>query len=255
MISKALPEEGIEEVSFALYITLSSCPSPILLAALLVSSSFLSSSFLFFCYLYLFFGALPVWIRDLVRESGKKCTLLPLGVLLFGFALFVLSEAILFVSIFWASFHFSSSPFFGFQDLNFIPDPCELTYGNTLLLSNAAISLGSGEFNFFSSPHSISFLLAWMFLSLQIKEFRNLGFYLNDSVYGCVFFFLSGLHFLHVVVGLVILTIFSYHPSFLLEDGGQRFYTSQDLYFIFQVLYWHFVEVVWLFIFLLFYSL
>jgi len=191
-----------------------------------------------------------MWIRDLVTQNAKKCTLVPLGVLLFGFALFILSEGILFLSIFWASFHFSSSPFFIFWDLNFIADPYELTYGNTLLLSNAAISLGSREFNFFISSHSISFLLAWMFLSLQIKEFRNLGFYINDSVYGCVFFFLSGLHFFHVFLGLVILNIFS---DF--QEGAQRFYSSQDLYFIFQVLYWHFVEVVWLFIFLVFYSL
>ena len=45
-----------------------------------------------------------LWIRDLVRETAKKCSLVPLGVFLFGFALFVLSEAIFFVSIFWASF-------------------------------------------------------------------------------------------------------------------------------------------------------
>jgi heme/copper-type cytochrome/quinol oxidase subunit 3 len=93
---------------------------------------------------------------------------------------------------------------------DFMPDPCELTYGNTLLLSNAAISLGSREFNLFGSPHSASFILAWMFISLQIKEFRNLGFYVNDSVYGCVFFFLSGLHFFHVVVGLILLSIFTF---------------------------------------------
>ena len=84
-----------------------------------------------------------LWIRDLVRETAKKCSLVPLGVFLFGFALFVLSEAIFFVSIFWASFHLTSSPFFSFQEALFIPDPCELTYGNTLLLSNAAVSLGS----------------------------------------------------------------------------------------------------------------
>ena len=229
----------------AQYLTVLSCPWPVLLNALIsISSLFLVVS--------LHFGK-PILllssygIRDLVRETAKKCSLVPLGVF-FGFALFVLSEAIFFVSIFWASFHFSSSPFFSFQDLNFLPDPSELTYGNTLLLSNAAISLGSREFNLFGSPHSASFVLAWKFLSLQIKEFRNLGFYVNDSVYGCVFFFLSGLHFFHVVVGLVILGIFSSFPY-----GLKRFYTSQDLYFIFQVFYWHFVEVVWLFIFMIFY--
>merc|ERR1712232_836926 len=132
------------------------------------------------------FSSSSLWLRDLVRETTKKCTLVPLGVFLFGFALFVLSEAILFVSIFWASFHFTSSPFFSFQEALFLPDPCELTYGNTLLLSNAAVSLGSAYITrenlvLFGSPHSASFVFAWTFLSLQIKEFRNLSFYLNDS--------------------------------------------------------------------------
>merc|ERR1712187_699597 len=177
-----------------------------------------------------------------------------------GFALFVLSEAILFTSIFWASFHSTASPFFSFQEALFLPDPCELTYGNTLLLSNAAVALGSAYTSrenlvfFASSFLSSSFLLAATFLTLQIKEFRNLGFYVSDSLYGSVFFFLSGLHFFHVVVGLVILGIFS---SFLEAFGRASFLfliTSQDLYFTVQILYWHFVEVVWLFIILVFYT-
>lgn len=48
---------------------------------------------------------LYLWIRDLVRETAKKCSLVPLGVFHYGFAPFVFSEAIFFVSIFWASFH------------------------------------------------------------------------------------------------------------------------------------------------------
>jgi heme/copper-type cytochrome/quinol oxidase subunit 3 len=198
-----------------------------------------------------------LWIRDLVRETAaKKCSLVPLGVFLFGFALFVLSEAIFFVSIFWASFHLTSSPFFSFQEALFIPDPCELTYGNTLLLSNAAVSLGSAYITresllFFGSPHSASFVFAWTFLSLQIKEFRNLGFYVSDSVYGCVFFFLSGFHFFHVVVGLVLLGILSSIPMAFGLSGSLCI--SQDFFFLFQVLYWHLVELVWQFLFVILY--
>ena len=180
-----------------------------------------------------------------------------LSTFLFGFTLFVLSEAILFLSIFWASFHFTSSPFFIFQEALFLPDPCELTYGNTLLLSNAAVSLGSAYITrenlvLFGSPHSASFVFAWTFLSLQIKEFRNLGFYVSDSVYGCVFFFLSGLHFFHVVVGLVLLGILSSIP---VAFGLSSLCISQDFFFLFPAVYWHFVEVVWQFIFLISYKL
>merc|ERR1712083_530930 len=168
---------------------------------------------------------------------------------------------VLFLSIFWASFHFTSSPFFSFQEALFIPDPCELTYGNTLLLSNAAVSLGSAYITrenlvLFGSPHSASFVFAWTFPSLQIKEFRNLGFYVSDSVYGCVFFFLSGLHFFHVVVGLVILGILSSIPvaRFSAALSGLCISAQDFFYLIFHAVYWHFVEVVWQFIFLVLYS-
>merc|ERR1712147_55526 len=72
------------------------------------------------------------------------------------------TQAILFVSIFWASFHFTSSPFFSFQEALFLPDPCELTYGNTLLLSNAGVVLGSAystreNMILFGAPNFASF--------------------------------------------------------------------------------------------------
>ncbi len=54
------------------------------------------------------------------------------NVFIFGFTPFIISELILFISIFWGLIHFISSPFFNFQESLFLPDPCELTYGNTL---------------------------------------------------------------------------------------------------------------------------
>ncbi len=178
------------------------------------------------------------------------------NVFIFGFTPFIISELILFISIFWGLIHFISSPFFNFQESLFLPDPCELTYGNTLLLSNAAVSLGSAyntreNLILFGTPNSLSFILACIFLSLQIKEFKNLSFYINDSIYGSIIFILSGLHFLHVIVGLMFLGIYSNFPETF--DSYFQF-ISQDLYFLIQVLYWHFVEIVWLYIFLILYS-
>ena len=60
----------------------------------------------------------------------------------------------------------------------------------------------------------ISFILAWTFISLQIKEFRNMGFSINDSVYSSVFFFLTGLHFFHVVVGIILISILFWSCSY-----------------------------------------
>merc|ERR1712146_423668 len=117
------------------------------------------------------------WFRDLLRELGKKYEVL-LMVLFLLFLLFLASEGLLFVSFFWASFHSLSSSSLGIWPGGgfYVPDPCELTFANILLLSNAAVSLGnafisleiSSQFLIFFSL--FSFILAWTFISLQIKE-------------------------------------------------------------------------------------
>jgi len=165
-------------------------------------------------------------------------------VLCLYFLLFIFSEGLLFVSFFWASFHSSSSPSIGIcpGEGFYVPDPCELTFANTLLLSNAAVSLGgafvSVEINnsmlaFFSF---ISFLLAWSFISLQIKEFRVMGFSINDSVYSSVFFFLTGLHFFHLLVGLLLLGLFFWGSSLAHRKAQLLHYriTEIHLFYNFQ---------------------
>merc|ERR1711920_327613 len=133
-------------------------------------------------FLCLFFGLIisfHFWFRDLLREVNKKYEIL-LMVLFLVFFLFLASEALLFASFFWASFHSLSSLTLGICPVEgfYLPDPSELTFANTLLLSNAAVSLGGAfvsleislQFLIFFSL--FSFILAWTFISLQIKEFR-----------------------------------------------------------------------------------
>merc|ERR1712078_97904 len=144
----------------------------------------------------------------------------------------------------------------------YVPDPCELTFANTLLLSNAAVSLGGAVVSLESScSFSILFslfsgILAWAFISLQIKEFRVMGFSINDSVYSSVFFFLTGLHFFHPVVGLFLLSLFfwgSTFPSHVYTFINLRI-SEVHLFYNLLNFYWHFLEILWLFIFLFLYS-
>merc|ERR1711982_224747 len=83
------------------------------------------------------------WVRDLLRELCKKYEIL-LVVLFLVFIIFVVSEALLFISFFWVSFHSLSSVNLGKYPVDgfYITDPCELTFTNQFLLSNAAVSLG-----------------------------------------------------------------------------------------------------------------
>merc|ERR1711904_145882 len=202
------------------------------------------------------------WFRDLLRELAKTYEILLL-VLFLAFLLFLASEALLFISFFWASFHSLSSPTLGIcpGEGFHLPDPCELTFANTLLLSNAAVSLGgafvsleiSSQFIIFFSL--FSFILAFTFISLQIKEFRIMGLSINDSLYSCLFFFLTGLHFFHLLLGLLLLSLFFWSCSF--PSKKIKFVSLRvsevHLFYNLLLLYWHFLEFLWLFIFLVFY--
>merc|ERR1711920_712880 len=159
-------------------------------------------------FLLLFLGLIfsfHFWFRDLLGELAKKYEILLIFIFLL-FLLFLASEALLFISFFWASFHSLCSPTLGicFGEGFYLPDPCELTFANTLLLTNAAVSLGGAfvsleiSLQFYIFFSLFCFIQAFSFISLQIKEFRIMGLSINDSVYSSVFFFLTGLHFFHL---------------------------------------------------------
>merc|ERR1712062_54304 len=104
-----------------------------------------------------------IWFRDLLREFSKEYEVL-LIIFFLIFFLFLVSEGLLFVSFFWTSFHSLSSSTLGIWPGEgfYLPDPCELTFANTLLLSNAAISLGNA---FISLEISSQFLIFFSLFS------------------------------------------------------------------------------------------
>jgi heme/copper-type cytochrome/quinol oxidase subunit 3 len=169
-----------------------------------------------------------------------------------------LSEAILFLSIFWGQFIMLLSPNRMYPSWVILPSTCELTSTGSFLLSHASICGGYGytiRDKFLSSSHSTSYIIlvsAENFISLQMKEFRNLGFLLNNSIYGCLFFFLTTFHFIHLVVGILLLGLyfgnyFLFQTHFSLRLFGISVQVFPQLeYFIILLLYWHFIEFLWL---------
>merc|ERR1712187_321392 len=111
---------------------------------------------------------------------------------------------------------------------------------------NAFISLEiSSSFLIFFSL--FSFIQAFSFISLQIKEFRIMGLSINDSVYSSVFF-LTGLHFFHLLFGLLLLGLFFWSCSFpykILLFVNLRV-SEVILFSLFLFFYWHFVEILWI---------
>ena len=153
-------------------------------------------------------------LRDIHREVSRvSITSTSQGIYIYYLLVFILSESIVFTTILWVYFHVILSGYYtiGYECI-LVPEPYELTYSTTLLLSNAGTSTGmvyTGRvqvgiyyWNTLSSLyHAIVFLL------IQYWEFSILGVYTNDTYTGTVYTSISVLHPIHVSLGTVLVLV------------------------------------------------
>uniref|UniRef100_A0AAU7BA90 Cytochrome c oxidase subunit 3 n=1 Tax=Petrotettix serratus TaxID=3073472 RepID=A0AAU7BA90_9ORTH len=198
------------------------------------------------------------WWRDITREGtyqGLHTFAVSLG-LRWGMILFIISEVFFFLSFFWAFFHSSLSPAI---DLGALWPPMGINPFNPLQipLLNTAILLASGvtvtwahhslmEGNHSQYIQSLFFtvILGIYFSILQAYEYIEAPFCIADSVYGSTFFIATGFHGLHVIIGTSFLLIC------LLRQLYLHFSPTHHFGFEAAAWYWHFVDVVWLFLYI-----
>ena len=157
--------------------------------------------------------------RDSIREYTSCYEILCYHMLSL-LVVFIISELMFVLVYFWSSsdITYSSSSLQVFQTTQDIrtsqtQDPNALTSTNTVLLSFSGISLGCTyhirvTHTLYHSPYLLCIILSHLFVTTQIKEFQDVNFYLNECSITSVFFFLIGLHFFHVGVGIVLLLLF-----------------------------------------------
>ena len=201
------------------------------------------------------------WWRDVSFEAahqGLHTKIVELG-LRWGILLFIVSEVFFFLSFFWAFFHNRLSarveigriwPPIGIQVFN----PIEVPLLNTLVLVSSGITvtwahhaLMAGNLSNFKTALSITILLGIYFTILQAIEYLEASFRLADSSYGSAFFVATGFHGLHVIVGTSFLFIC------LLRGLNMQLRPRHHFGFEAAAWYWHFVDVIWLFLFLVIY--
>ena len=172
-----------------------------------------------------------------------------------GVALFIISEALFFLAIFWAFFHSALSPIIelgahwppkGIDPIN----PFELPLLNTILLLSSGVTVTYAHHSLLQGNRSgtlygllFTIILAIVFTTLQGIEYTVSSFTLSDGAFGSCFYFSTGFHGLHVLIGTAFLSVglwrmYAYH----LSDNHHLGMES-------GILYWHFVDVVWLFLF------
>jgi len=199
-----------------------------------------------------------LWFRDVISEGtllGCHTKEVKNG-LLIGINLFIISEVFAFLSIFWAFFHSSLSPAIeiggSWPPLGITPlDAFAIPLLNTFLLLSSGAFVTYGHHALIAGNRKgaiigtfFTIVLAIIFTALQYFEYSEAAFTMSDSVYGSAFYASTGLHGLHVIVGTIFISvgffrIINYHLTDKHHQGHEA-----------GILYWHFVDVVWLFLFM-----
>lgn len=201
------------------------------------------------------------WWGDVTREGAfqgfhREITLAGLRL---GIILFILSEVCFFFSFFWAFFH---SSFVTPIELGGIWPPTgivplqtfQVPLLNTLILVRRGITVTWAHHRLIDGLHSqvsrgiwLTVILGVYFSFLQGLEYQETSFTIADRNYGGTFFLITGFHGFHVLVGSIFLIVV------LMRAKKAHFRSDHHFGFEAAAWYWHFVDVVWLFLFVAIY--
>jgi cytochrome c oxidase subunit 3 len=201
------------------------------------------------------------WWRDVVREGtyiGHHTRHVTSG-LRWGIILFITSEVIFFFAFFWAFFHRSLSPTpeigcswppTGIHPLN----PFSIPLLNTAVLLASGVTVTWAHHRLIAGKRpdaiqalTLTVLLGAYFTFLQAGEYLASPFTIADRVYGTTFFVATGFHGLHVLIGSSFLAIC------LIRTWSHHFSAGHHFGFEAAAWYWHFVDVVWICLYLCIY--
>jgi len=198
-------------------------------------------------------GVMAVWWRDVIHEAliGYHTRVVQIG-LRYGMALFIASEVMFFFAFFWAFFSSSLFPVGGVWPPKGIHpfDPFELPFLNTLILLCSGTTVTWAHHALLENNRKgliyglvVTVLLGISFTCLQAWEYSHAAFGFTGGIYPSTFFMATGFHGFHVIIGTIFLTVCLFRAI-----AGQF---RPDHHFGLEAAawYWHFVDVVWLFLF------
>ena len=202
-----------------------------------------------------------VWWRDIIREATfeeQHNTAVQRGLRL-GMLLFIISEIMFFFAFFWAFFHSSLAPVYNIggvwppkEILTIGASGIPLTNTIFLLSSGATVTWAHHAIRGKAKKHTIiglffTIILAVLFTLLQGYEYLNASFNINDSIFGSCFYMTTGFHGFHVFIGTCCLFVSFLRVVFNHYTATHHFGLEAGIW------YWHFVDVVWLFLFVMVY--
>jgi cytochrome c oxidase subunit III len=199
-----------------------------------------------------------MWWRDVIKEAeyqGHHTPIVQLG-MRYGMLLFIASEVMFFLAFFWAFFDSSLypdtgvwppadvEPFAAF-DIPLINTMILLLSGCTVTWAHAALLKGDRE-NLIRGL-GVTIILGAAFTALQAYEYQHATFGFKDGIYSSTFYMATGFHGFHVLVGTCFLIVCWFRAR------AGHFKPEHHFGFEAAAWYWHFVDVVWLFLFICIY--
>ncbi|MEJ1157761.1 cytochrome c oxidase subunit 3 [Prosthecomicrobium sp. N25] len=219
---------------------------------------------LFFVGLAIVLYTMFAWWRDVVHEAhaGHHTRVVSLH-LRYGMIMFIASEVMFFVAWFWAYFDVALFPHEAHQVLRVQAtggvwppkgietfDPWHLPLLNTLILLTSGTTVTWAHHALLHNDRQglktglwLTVILGMLFTVCQIYEYSHAHFGFSGNIYGATFFMATGFHGFHVVVGTIFLAVC------LARAYAGHFTPKQHFGFEAAAWYWHFVDVVWLFLF------
>lgn len=201
------------------------------------------------------------WWRDVVHESVVERAHTPISKigLRYGMALFIASEVMFFVAFFWAYF---DAAFYPKEQIGFLWPPAniqtippfDIPFLMTLILLLSGCTVTWAHHAFLENDNKnavkalgISVFLGFFFLGFQVYEYTHAHFKFTDGIYASTFYMATGFHGFHVFVGTIFLLV-----CWIRAMKG-HFTAESHFGFEAAAWYWHFVDVVWLFLFVAIY--
>nr|AKM70110.1 cytochrome oxidase subunit III [Kurisakia onigurumii] len=202
-----------------------------------------------------------LWWRDIIRESTFQGNhnFNIMNLIKLSMILFIISEMFLFISFFWNFLHNSLAPSIELG-LNWPPknimffNPMLIPMLNTIILLTSSFTVTLTHFYLLNNKKNktlmfmnLTILMSLYFLLLQMLEYKQAMFTFSDSIFGSSFYMATGFHGLHVIIGTIFLMLN------LIRMMKNHFSFIHHISFELAAWYWHFIDIIWLFLYMTFY--
>nr|YP_009728513.1 cytochrome c oxidase subunit III [Indomegoura indica]QIA95426.1 cytochrome c oxidase subunit 3 [Indomegoura indica] len=202
-----------------------------------------------------------LWWRDIIRESTYQGNhnFYIMNLIKFSMILFIISEMFLFISFFWNFLHNSLAPSIELglnwppKNINFF-NPLLIPLLNTIILLTSSFTVTLTHLYLLNNSKkktiffmNLTIILSIYFLMLQMLEYKQATFTFSDSIFGSSFYMATGFHGLHVIMGTIFLMIN------MLRMMKMHFSYTHHISFELAAWYWHFIDIIWLFLYMTFY--